>query len=206
MLLDPDLIAEHELWTEELKHEQEQARRAETIHRAYDGAITRTVRVEAKAVGLLQVIAIGFATVAIVLAQHSGILRLLSIISIVYLILATLGALEILRVRPHQQVVVAHARSATGGLVETAVAAHSLEQGGPWAANLVSGALRDLQVGFGAALVALVLMVVGYGDRDSTPVGSEPPMHTTTTTAPATTTTVTPTTIVTTTSTVAPTP
>ena len=53
---DADVVSEDAFWKEEVA-KSAQSQRAETIGRAYDGAVTRAVRMESKAVGLLQVIA-----------------------------------------------------------------------------------------------------------------------------------------------------
>jgi hypothetical protein len=160
---DPDLGAERAAWSKDVAKASGRSQRAETIGRAYDGAITRAVRIEAKAVGLLQVIAIGFALVALIVDRHSIILQALSLLAIVYLVLATLGTFQLLQVRAQNQVVSAHALDPTAGLLETALAAVTLEHSGPRAANSLTGVLRDLKVGFGAAVVALLLTVAGAG-------------------------------------------
>jgi hypothetical protein len=137
--------------------------RAETIGRAYDGAVNRGVRIEAKAVGLLQVIAIGFALIALVADRHVWWLQVVSAVSILYLCFATIGALCLLRTAPRATVVSIHARQATRGLLQTALAAASLERDGPRASNYLDGMLQDLAVGFGAAILALLLTVLGVG-------------------------------------------
>jgi hypothetical protein len=169
---DPDLDKEEQEWKAELAEIEKNGTsyRAETIARAYDGAITRAMRVEAKAVALLQVIAIGFAIIALIAVNHNWLLRLLSLLATVYLLLATLGALEVLKVRPQQQVVVLHAKDETSGLLETALAAVSLEQSEPRATNYVEGVLRDLKIGFGASALALLLLtVIGVDDAGPSP-------------------------------------
>ena len=142
--------------------------RAETIARSYEGAITRATRVEAKAAALLQVIAIGFAIVALIADRQSWVLRLLSLLAIAYLSLATVGAVELLKPRSQRQVLSSNAHAHDGGLIATALAAQSLEAGNTRASNTLFGVLQDLQVGLAAALMCLVLIVAGVGSPKAT--------------------------------------
>lgn len=138
--------------------------RRETISRAYDGATARSVRVEAKAVGLLQVIAIGFALVALVADHRTWVVRGLAVLAIAYLGLATAGALQLLRPLSRRQVVVDTASDQDGGLLATALATSSLEDEHPRMSNFLHGVLRDLVVGFSAALAALLMTIASEGE------------------------------------------
>jgi len=153
-------------WSNALDTRDAQDRRAVTIGRAYDDAVARGIRVEAKAVGLLQVIAIGFAVVTLVLSRQDVIVRVVSLVALVFLTSATLGALAALRVRPRPQVLVRTALTASDGLVETAAAAEELESLHLYSSNFLAGVVRDLTVGGAIALLALVLVGLGRGDPD----------------------------------------
>lgn len=136
--------------------------RAETVGRAYDGAVTLVIRLEAKAIGLLQVIAIGFALVALVVDRDSWAITLLCLVAIAYLLAATSGAGCLLRASPQLQVQLDDSLLEDGGLLVMVLAARSLEESNPSRSNLVSGAIRgDVSVGFAAAVVALLLTVLG---------------------------------------------
>ena len=165
------LIAE---WSEALDSAEARAKRAAGIGRAYDDAITRGIRVEAKAVGLLQIIAIGFAVVTLVLSRQDVVLRTISLSALVFLTAATWGALETLRVRRRPQVLARSALSQSDGLVETAVAAEELESLHVRSSNLLAGVVRDLAVGGAIALLALVLLGFGWGAAEDPPGGPEP--------------------------------
>lgn len=157
------LLAE---WSEELDSPEIRAKRAAGIGRAYDDAVSRGIRVEAKAVGLLQVVAIGFAIVAFVLSRQDVVLRAIALLALVFLTAATWGALEALRVRRRPQVLARSALSESDGLVETAAAAEELESLHTLSSNLLSGVLRDLAVGGAIALLALVLVGLGWGTAE----------------------------------------
>ena len=163
-------------WSTALDTRETQARRAVGIGRAYDDAITRGIRVEAKAVGLLQVIAIAFAVVTLVLSRQDLVIRAISLVALVFLTAATWGALEALRARPRPQALARTALSESDGLVETAAAAEQLESLHLYSSNFLAGVVRDLAVGGSIALVALVLVGLGRGDADPSPL----PVQTTT--------------------------
>lgn len=165
----PDQHALVEKWRAELDTEDKRVARAETIGRAYDSANDRGVRVEAKAIGLLQIAAIIAALVALVLTRRATLIAVPSMVSVLYLIAAMWGALEALRLRAQPQVLTADSVSDTGGLAETAAAAQGLEAGGLEASNFVVGAFRDVQYAGMAAFVALVLAVLGVGDASGSP-------------------------------------
>lgn len=159
----PDLAALDTAWAAQVNRRTLTEQRATTIGLAYETAISRAMRVEAKAIGLLQVIAIGFAVVALVTDEDHPLLVVLALVAVAYLGLATVGATELLRTEAQHQVVVEHAKDRTAGLKETAVATASLEARSPRASNLLTGVLRDLRVGLGAAAAALVLSILGVG-------------------------------------------
>lgn len=148
-------------WADAFKAPDPRGHRAETVARAYSDAITRGLRVEAKAVGLLQVVAIGFAVIALVAQQDGWILRVLATISLVYLTLSTLGLARVLKVRPRRQVLVRDSLTSSGGLAETAEAAEDLERQHLETSNFMSGATRDLLVGGAVALASLAAVVWG---------------------------------------------
>jgi hypothetical protein len=149
------------------------------------------VRVEAKAVGLLQIVAIVFAVIALVLPRKAFLLRLLLSVAIAFLASATWGALEVLRAREQRQVLAQTAESDSAGLVETATAAFELQFLGIRLTNFVDGMIEDLVVAAVAAGLALILVVWGVGD--TSPATSAPPApgpvsaSTTTTVGPTTT-------------------
>jgi hypothetical protein len=163
-------------WSAALDSTDTQARRAVAIGRAYDDAVTRGTRVEAKAVGLLQVVAIAFAVVTLVLSRQDIMIRAISLVALLFLIAATWGALEVLRARPRPQALVRTAISGSHGLVETAAAAEQLESLHLYSSNFLAGVVRDLAVGGSIALLALVLVGLGRGDAEPLP----PPAQTTT--------------------------
>lgn len=162
-------------WSTALDTREAQARRAATIGRAYDDAVTRGIRVEAKAVGLLQVIAIAFAVVTLVLSRQDLLIRGVALVALVFLTSATWGALEALRARPRPQALARTALTASDGLVETAAAAEELESLHLYSSNFLAGLVRDLTVGGAIALLALVLVGLGRGD----PELPTPPVETT---------------------------
>lgn len=169
-------------WSTALDTREAQARRAVTIGRAYDDAVTRGIRVEAKAVGLLQVIAIAFAVVTLLLSRQDLVIRGVALAALVFLTSATWGALEALRARPRPQALVRTALTASDGLVETAAAAEQLESLHLYSSNFLAGVVRDLAVGGASALLALVLIGLGRGDAEPVPLPAQ------TTTIPTSTT------------------
>src|SRR5579885_2991913 len=92
---DEAAAAEDAAWRAAIAKRETRAQRSETIGRAYDGAVTRGIRIEAKAVGLLQIVAIGFAIVALAVDRRMWLLQLLSTIAVIYLSAATLGAVQV---------------------------------------------------------------------------------------------------------------
>lgn len=158
---DPSALLAH--WMDELSGPDVRNARSEAISRAYDGANNRGTRIEAKAIGYLQVLALGFAVVTLVLTRDSMILRLVSLAALLFLSTATWGALDVLRVRSRQQVLARDATSVTGGLAEAATAAACMEIQHIRSSNFISGAAHDLAIGGLFALASLVLMVFGVG-------------------------------------------
>lgn len=152
----------HGLWSDRLSDPVNE-RTANTIGRAYDGAVERGLRVEAKAIGYLQVIAISFAIIALVASTDSIWLRALCLGSTFYLAAAVWGAVDVLRVRPRPQLLAQDAVSPSHGLVEAVVAAQVMEHDHVRASNYASGACRDLVVGGALAVAALVLVALGVG-------------------------------------------
>jgi hypothetical protein len=154
-------------WETELSGQATSAAREAGIARAYDGAVTRAVRVESKATAYLQVVAIGFAIVVLVIdARESVLLQLLSLVAAGFLVSATWGCLLVLRVRGRRQALVDDAKSVTSGLAEAAAAAAVMEREHVRASNYAIGATKDLIVGGIAALLAVCLMIVGVGRED----------------------------------------
>ena len=145
-----------------------------TVGRAYDAALSRGTRLEAKAIGVVQIGSIIAAVVAVVLTKPARITRIFAGISLFYLALAIIGALCALSVKSQAQVLVADARSRTAGIAETAAAAAALEERGTLTVNYVYGALIDMRVGGVAALVALGLLLGGVGTGASPPAQQLP--------------------------------
>ncbi len=162
----PDASALLAYWTVELTEPDVRKARAESIGRAYDGANNRGTRVEAKAVGYVQALSIGFAIVTLVLTRDSVILRLMSLAALLFFSTATWGALDVLRVRARQQLLARDATSITDGLAETATAAACMEIQHIRSSNFISGAAHDLAIGGLFALTSLVLMVFGVGSAN----------------------------------------
>jgi len=158
-----DIEALRKSWIKQLGPQTASTLAAESIRRAYDGAVERGIRVEAKAIGYLQVIAIAFAIVAIIVPNDSIWLRIVCLASVAFLCAAVWGAMDILRVRSRQQLMARDATSASGGIVETAVAAESMEMEHTRSSNYAAGARRDLVTGGGLAVVALAMATLGVG-------------------------------------------
>lgn len=150
---------------------------APSIGRSYDSAVARLARTEAKAVGLVQVAAVVAAILAITLGRNSNLIRIFSIVALVYLALGTWGALLALKVRTQPQLLVRDAHSDTRGLAETAAAAEGMEVQSIRTTNLVTGAYSDIQRGGAAAALALLLVIAGVGATKSNrdPVLPGPP-------------------------------
>ena len=123
--------------------------------------MARGIRLEAKAVGLLQVIAIAFAVLTQALGERNLVVRGAALAALLFLTAATWGALEALRMRPRRQVLARTALSESGGMGERAAAAEQLEVLQLHSSNFLAGVTRDLAVGGTLALVALALM--GFG-------------------------------------------
>ena len=149
----------------------------QTIGRSYDGAITRLVRIEAKAVGLLTVIAIAAAVTSAALTFENWWARGVGAVSMTYLAFASWGAMRMLRMASYEQVLSATALEPDGGRAATAAAASVIESMSPTHSNNVVGAIADLRVGGATALVALVLAVFGIAETTSKP--AEPTQETT---------------------------
>lgn len=181
-----DFEALNAFWSAEVRKRSARGQRSVTIGRAYDGAITRGIRIEAKAIGLLQVIAVGFAVIALIAGRDGLLLRAVSAASILYLVLATVGVLALMNPAPRPQVGIEHGADDSGGLLATAVAAAGLEAANPVDTNWLRGVVIDLQVGFGAAILGLVLTVAGVGDPGPSRDQDQP---TTSTSAPVDTST-----------------
>ena len=126
----------------------------QTIGRSYDGAITRLVRIEAKAVGLLTVIAIAAAVTSAALTFENWWARGVGAVSMTYLAFASWGAMRMLRMASYEQVLSATALEPDGGRAATAAAASVIESMSPTHSNNVVGAIADLRVGGATALVA----------------------------------------------------
>lgn len=172
---DPDHEALRHEWNERLAEASERDNRRDAIARAYDGAVDRGIRVEAKAIGYLQILAIAAAIVTLVLTRDAVVLRVLSIAALIYLTAAALGCLDVLRLRSREQALVRDANSPSFGLAEAAVAAESMEQQHVRSSNSMFGAERDLKWGGAIALVSLVLMAFGLGlNSSSSPEGLVP--------------------------------
>ncbi|MCP4303601.1 MAG: hypothetical protein GY788_01695 [bacterium] len=131
---------------------------------AYQGANAREARVEAKAIGLLQVVVIAFAALAIVLTQDGLVLRLFVCVSLAFLCLATAGSVEALRIRPRPQLLSRAASSTVGSFAEMGAAAEAMETLSIRTSNFFAGALRDLVWGGVAALAALIVLLSGLTD------------------------------------------
>ncbi len=149
-------------WTEYLSTPTDSDGRLESIGRAYDGAIGRVVRIESKAVGLLQVVAIGFAVIALALTQPTIPVRALSGLALLYLVFSTWAAIDVLRVRAQPQILSSTAQEASP-LASTAAAADVLEAESIRTANLITGAIHDLTIAGIVAGAALLLIVAGVG-------------------------------------------
>jgi hypothetical protein len=161
---DIDLEDTAATWNNELKTESLRRDRADAIGRAYSGAFDRGVRLEAKAVGYLQVLAIAFAIVTLGIVRDSIVVRVVLGTSLLFLTIAVLGTVAVVQPGARRQALVWDATSPTNGLAEAAIAAADMDRRHIRSANSLAGATHDLLVGGALAVVALILIAAGFGD------------------------------------------